>query len=150
MAIDSAAANGHLHVVQWLTSNLPALTPTTTAMDGAASAGHLSVVKFLHEATKEGCTTDAMDSAARRGHTEVREWIVPNNAWGNYNTAARAFSLPVCCSIAKQSPHIMHRVRRRRRVLTCGQVVMPHNLHSAASENRKAFFAIALSFTFLY
>lgn len=70
-AIDSAAANGHLYVVEWLTTNLPALAATTRAMDSAAHAGHFDVVRFLHEARDEGCTVDAMDSAASRGHLEV-------------------------------------------------------------------------------
>lgn len=71
-AIDSAALNGHLRIIEWLTVNVPALRGTTAAMDGAACAGHLEVVRFLHSHRSEGCTTEAMDSAARRGHIEVR------------------------------------------------------------------------------
>lgn len=71
-AIDSAAAHGHLNVVQWLTANVPGLASTTSAMDGAACAGHLNVVEFLHEARGEGCTVEAMDLASKRGHLEVR------------------------------------------------------------------------------
>ena len=72
-AIDSAAARGHLHVVQWLTANLPGLASTTMAMDCAACAGHLNVVKFLHKARDEGCTAEAMDLASKRGHLEVKK-----------------------------------------------------------------------------
>lgn len=72
-AINGAATNGHLEVVQWLTTNVPALAATTAAMDGAACAGHLDVVMFLHETRLEGCTTDAIDWAARKGHLEVWE-----------------------------------------------------------------------------
>lgn len=70
-AVDSAALNGHLRIIEWLTANVPALLGTTAAMDGAACAGHLEVVRFLHSHRSEGCTTEAMDSAARRGHVEV-------------------------------------------------------------------------------
>lgn len=71
-AIDSAAHNGHIQAVRWLTSNIPSLAATAAAMDGAACAGHLEVVKYLHEARGEGCTTEAMDAASRRGHFEVQ------------------------------------------------------------------------------
>ena len=41
------------------------------AMDWAAENGHMHVVQWLHENRKEGCTTDAMDYAARNGHLDV-------------------------------------------------------------------------------
>lgn len=72
-AIDSAALNGHLRIIEWLTDNVPALAATTAAMDGAACAGHLEVVRFLHAHRSEGGTAEAMDSAARRGHIEVQK-----------------------------------------------------------------------------
>jgi hypothetical protein len=40
------------------------------AMNGAACNGHLDVVQFLHEHRKEGCTIIAMNYAARNGHLD--------------------------------------------------------------------------------
>lgn len=73
-AMDLAAANGHLHVVQWLHENRSEGC-TTAAMDGAAEAGHLEVVEWLHENRSEGCTTAAMDGAAEAGHLLVVQWL---------------------------------------------------------------------------
>ncbi|KAE9087782.1 hypothetical protein PF007_g20240 [Phytophthora fragariae] len=73
-AMDGAAANGHMDVVQWLHRNRNEGC-TMDAMDSAAGNGHLDMVKWLHEHTKMGCTTKAMDAAARGGHLEVVKWL---------------------------------------------------------------------------
>lgn len=46
-ALDLATAEGHLHIVRFLTEtyHCPA---TTSAMDDAAWKGHLEVVRYLH------------------------------------------------------------------------------------------------------
>ena len=59
-AMDWAALNGHLPMVQWLHQNRTEGC-TTDAMDWAAMEGHLHVVQWLHENRTEGCTTDAMN-----------------------------------------------------------------------------------------
>lgn len=45
---------------------------STAAMDQAAKNGHLDVVQFLHYNRQEGCTGGAMDMASRNGYLEVR------------------------------------------------------------------------------
>jgi Ankyrin repeats (many copies) len=70
-AIDVAAENGHLRVVEWLHVNRTEGC-TTCAMDWAARNGHLAVVQWLHENRTEGCTTYAMDWASRRSAGGVR------------------------------------------------------------------------------
>ena len=65
-AMDSAARDGHIEVVQWLHENRSEGC-TTYAMDLAASNGHLEVVKWLHENRFEGCLTEAIDYAALFG-----------------------------------------------------------------------------------
>jgi hypothetical protein len=71
---DEAARNGQLHVVQWLHANRREGC-TKLAMDSAAANGHLATVQWLHENRREGCTTAAMDSAAANGHLQVVEWL---------------------------------------------------------------------------
>ncbi|KAE8990066.1 hypothetical protein PR003_g24627 [Phytophthora rubi] len=44
---------------------------TAAAMDGAAANGHMDVVQWLHHNRNEGCTMDAMDSAAGNGHLDM-------------------------------------------------------------------------------
>ncbi|RLN43697.1 hypothetical protein BBJ28_00013362 [Nothophytophthora sp. Chile5] len=80
-AMDGAAANGHLEVVQWLHANRTEGC-TTAAMDGAAVSGHLHVVQWLHANRSEGCTTLAMDGAATNGHLEVVQWLHANMSTG--------------------------------------------------------------------
>lgn len=75
-AMDGAAANGYLHVVQWLHHNRTEGC-TTNAMDIAAQNGHLNVVQWLHANRTEGCTTNTVDFAATNGWLEVVEWL-----WG--------------------------------------------------------------------
>ncbi|KAK1943499.1 putative ankyrin repeat protein [Phytophthora citrophthora] len=80
-AMDLASLNGHLETVKWLHANRKEGC-TTDAMDGAAASGHLHVVKWLHEHTSEGCTTDAMDRAAGGGHFEMLKWLHENRTEG--------------------------------------------------------------------
>ncbi|KAG1685609.1 hypothetical protein DVH05_007907 [Phytophthora capsici] len=80
-AMDLAAYNGYLETVKWLHANRKEGC-TTDAMDGAAASGHLHVVKWLHEHTDGGCTTDAMDNAASGGHFELLKWLHENRTEG--------------------------------------------------------------------
>ncbi|CAK4488733.1 unnamed protein product [Aphanomyces euteiches] len=65
-AIDNAATQGHLEIVQLLNS-LGNHEATTQAMDGAVQNKHFSVVQYLHAERSEGCTPAAMDGAALNG-----------------------------------------------------------------------------------
>ncbi|CAM9897369.1 unnamed protein product [Heterosigma akashiwo] len=80
----TAAANGHLALVEWLHANRTKGFGGfgKTAMDKAAGAGHLSVVKWLHANRSEGCTKKAMDGAAGAGHLDVVEWLHANRTEG--------------------------------------------------------------------
>ena len=49
-AIELAARNGHLHIIEWFHEIKPRTGDwTTLVMDWAAHRGHLEVVKWLHE-----------------------------------------------------------------------------------------------------
>uniref|UniRef100_A0AAV1UXA2 Ankyrin repeat protein n=1 Tax=Peronospora matthiolae TaxID=2874970 RepID=A0AAV1UXA2_9STRA len=73
-AMDGAAANGHLAVVQYL-HDQRAVGCTVKAMDSAARNGYLEVVRFLHTRRTEGCTVAAMNGAARNGHLDVVQFL---------------------------------------------------------------------------
>ncbi|TYZ52211.1 hypothetical protein PybrP1_008279, partial [[Pythium] brassicae (nom. inval.)] len=73
-AMDSAARNGNVEVLQSLHKRYPRASCTTRTMDLAAVNGHLTVVEWLHAHRREGCTTSAMDLAAANGHAEVVQW----------------------------------------------------------------------------
>ncbi|CAM9847764.1 unnamed protein product [Heterosigma akashiwo] len=51
-------------------------------MDSAAAAGHLSVVEFLHRARREGCTPWALRGAAQNGHLGTAVWLLENRQEG--------------------------------------------------------------------
>ncbi|RHY16336.1 hypothetical protein DYB36_006238 [Aphanomyces astaci] len=82
-AFDGACANGRIAVVTWLHLNRME-GGTSEAMDGAASNGHLDVVKFLHKHRhdKERCTPAALDHAAGHGHLAVVVWLHFNRSEG--------------------------------------------------------------------
>ncbi|GLE04940.1 hypothetical protein PINS_up013921 [Pythium insidiosum] len=80
-AMDGAARHGHLAVVEFLDSHRDEGC-TTAAMDDAAAHGHLEVVKYLHERRSEGCTTAAMDLAAEHGHLDVIKFLHTNRHEG--------------------------------------------------------------------
>lgn len=81
MAMDRAARNGHMEVVQWLHHNRSEGC-TTDAMNGAAEFGHLGIVQWLHENRTEGCTVRAIDYAANQGHLHVVQWLHENRTEG--------------------------------------------------------------------
>ncbi|RLN89877.1 hypothetical protein BBJ28_00019581 [Nothophytophthora sp. Chile5] len=97
-AMDGAAANNHLDVVQWLHNNR-AEGCSTDAMDLAGSNGHLEMVQWLHQHRTEGCSVRAMDLAASNGHLEMVQWLHQNRAEGctakAMNGAARGGHLAV-------------------------------------------------------
>ena len=62
--IDTAAAEGNLDLVIWITTNIPDAECTNRAMDYAAMYGNFEIVKWLHENRTEGCTTRAIDDSA--------------------------------------------------------------------------------------
>lgn len=80
-AMDYAAANDYFDVVRFLHEHRSEGC-TTRAMDSAALNGHLDVVQFLHEHRTEGCTTDAIDYAAREGHLDVIQFLFDNRSEG--------------------------------------------------------------------
>ncbi|KAK1943427.1 putative ankyrin repeat protein [Phytophthora citrophthora] len=86
IAMDAAAANGHLDVVKWLHVNY-SQGCTTRAMDLAACNGHLETVKKLHANRREGCTTKAMDGAGEYGHLHVVKWLHEHRSEGCTNEA---------------------------------------------------------------
>lgn len=79
--IDAGASNGHLRVVKWLHANLSEGF-TTQAMDGAAKNNHMEVVRWLHEHRTEGCTPSAMDYAAGNGHLKMVQWLHQHRSEG--------------------------------------------------------------------
>jgi hypothetical protein len=79
-AIDRAAANGHLVVVQWLHTNRTEGC-TTRAMDYASLKGHLEIVQYLNSVGKR-CTKEAMDMASKYGHLAVVQWLHTNRLEG--------------------------------------------------------------------
>lgn len=80
-AMDGAAANGHLDVVQWLHENRQEGC-SIRAMNHAALNGHLEVVKWLHEVRRGSCTNSAMDNAAKNGHLEMVKFLHFNRKEG--------------------------------------------------------------------
>ena len=48
------------------------------AMNWAAENGHLPVVQWLHANRQEGCTTLAINWAAKNGHLDIVQWLKEN------------------------------------------------------------------------
>ncbi|EFA76650.1 hypothetical protein PPL_09955 [Heterostelium album PN500] len=87
LAIDQAAMNGKLTIVQWLTENSKSGC-STDALDYAAERGHLNIVEYLHHNRVEGCTKRALNLAATNGHLEVVKFLHYNRSEGCTTAAA--------------------------------------------------------------
>ncbi|TMW61214.1 hypothetical protein Poli38472_013677 [Pythium oligandrum] len=74
-ALDEIAVHGTQELLQWALTTLPDAQLTTNAMDGAAANSHLKIVEYLHSERTEGCTTEAMNNAAGNGHLAVVEYL---------------------------------------------------------------------------
>ena len=69
-----ASKYGHLEIVQYLGGlNLAC---SSRAMDFAAYENHLDIVEWLHLNRSEGCSTDAIRYSARMGNLKVVEYLV--------------------------------------------------------------------------
>ncbi|OQS01236.1 ankyrin repeat-containing protein [Achlya hypogyna] len=105
LALDVAAAQGHLSAIQLLNHRRPLSStvatllrsvflswswPTdslwyihkasTAAMDLAAANGHLDVVKYLHAHRNEGCTAKAFEQAISHGHDNIVKFLASHYA----------------------------------------------------------------------
>ncbi|ETP30458.1 hypothetical protein F442_20558, partial [Phytophthora nicotianae P10297] len=85
IAIQIAAARGHLDVVKWMLlckhKKLAGIR-TRRTMDCAAESGDLEMVKWLHKNTRKTCSTPAMDRAASSGHLDVVQYLHENRSEG--------------------------------------------------------------------
>ncbi|KDO28668.1 hypothetical protein SPRG_06522 [Saprolegnia parasitica CBS 223.65] len=88
--LDNVAARGFLPLVRSLHAR--GVACSTSAMDAAASNGHVDVVEFLHVNRTEGCTTKALNGAISNGHLDVARFLIENRTEGAsiniLNTAA--------------------------------------------------------------
>lgn len=100
VAMDYAAAAGHLHIVQWLHYNRPEGC-TVRAMTDAAAAGHMDVVQWLHDNRTEGCVMTTMIWAARCGHDDMVKWIYANEWRGTEFEAIEMAIEEDCLDILK-------------------------------------------------
>ncbi|RLO07524.1 hypothetical protein DYB28_004232 [Aphanomyces astaci] len=65
---------------------------TTDAMDGAAANGHLAMVQYLHLHTTAGCTSSTVDKAIEHNHVHVAQWLVDRQLVQNYNSRHSMFA----------------------------------------------------------
>ncbi|OQR94221.1 hypothetical protein THRCLA_22248 [Thraustotheca clavata] len=86
-AMDWAAMQGHLHIVQYLHENHNSCT--VDAIDQAAKNGHFELVAFLCNNRKEGCTSNGYLWAATHGYVHIVRLLsfhYPHQQW-NYALA---------------------------------------------------------------
>ncbi|KAI9326803.1 hypothetical protein BDR26DRAFT_876596 [Obelidium mucronatum] len=76
-ALEAAALNGSLPVLEWLHENVALFSAENSkkislksAIDGAAGRGHLHVVQWLHCNRRDGASTWAVDRAAGSGYLD--------------------------------------------------------------------------------
>ncbi|KAL2915048.1 hypothetical protein HK105_205371 [Polyrhizophydium stewartii] len=77
-AVDWAARNGHIHVLEWFHHH-PEHSHLFSAstMDFAACAG-VKTMRWLHQHRPEGCTTQALASAAQTDDADAVSWLLAN------------------------------------------------------------------------
>ncbi|KDO21797.1 hypothetical protein SPRG_12615 [Saprolegnia parasitica CBS 223.65] len=81
IALERAATNGHLALVETLLAVVARSSLSVKALDAAAAGGHGAVVAALHAAGAP-CSTQALDSAARQGHLEVAAFLIQHRTEG--------------------------------------------------------------------
>lgn len=77
-ALENAAKNRHLHVLEWFLEKIPPQDWSAQIMTIAASTGNLDSVEWLHENVPNTCSYLAMDLAAGYGHLDIMEWFYRN------------------------------------------------------------------------
>ncbi|KAF0698107.1 Aste57867_11258 [Aphanomyces stellatus] len=82
--IESCACRGGVHA----TSDDSPFRGTTLAMDLAAQNGHLEMVQLLHRQPGAACSTEAMTGAIANGHMEVVAWLATHRTEGYCATDA--------------------------------------------------------------
>ncbi|KAH9115560.1 hypothetical protein AeMF1_010437 [Aphanomyces euteiches] len=95
--IDWAASAGRLDMVEYIyQATNGSMTTTTSAMDMAATNGHLNVLQWLHTHRQGRCTVAAVRGAAANGHLDVLAWFASvgihsiSSWWIEAMTAARS------------------------------------------------------------
>ncbi|EFA84635.1 hypothetical protein PPL_01625 [Heterostelium album PN500] len=78
-AMEAAAKNGRLQVLQWFYSRYTELSPNPHVMNVAAANGKLEIVKWLHENSNHGCTKIAMNKSKC---LETLRWLHENRTEG--------------------------------------------------------------------
>ncbi|EQC38139.1 hypothetical protein SDRG_04569 [Saprolegnia diclina VS20] len=81
IALERAAAHGHLALVKVLLAVVAPSSLSVKALDAAAAGGHICVVAALHAAGAP-CSTQALDSAARQGHLQVASFLIQHRTEG--------------------------------------------------------------------
>lgn len=78
--MDTAAEFGRYDIIQWC--HLRNYNCSSYAMDAAAENGHLKIVQFLHHYRNEGCSHRALDYAAENGHLYIVHFLHFNRTEG--------------------------------------------------------------------
>lgn len=92
-AIDKAAANNHLAILNWFHSNNYPVKYTEYAIDNAARYGHLMVLDwFKINGYPLKYTKEAIENAAGYGQVAVLDWFHSNNYPLKYTGDAIAFA----------------------------------------------------------
>ncbi|CAK4086550.1 unnamed protein product [Aphanomyces euteiches] len=73
-ALEGAAGNGHVHVVEWLLERQVGLE-AQNAINRAAQNGHLDILERLFNHGFRHCTAASFDRAAGGGHLQVLKWL---------------------------------------------------------------------------
>lgn len=80
-AVNMAAEAGNMEALLWLDEHYSQQW-TAAAMDHAARGGKLEVVEWMHRHRREGCSMNAIDWAAKAGHLDVVKWLHKNVSVG--------------------------------------------------------------------
>ncbi|TMW68231.1 hypothetical protein Poli38472_007903 [Pythium oligandrum] len=75
-ALECAAANGHLRVVQWLVANRCTECRSSEALNSAAYMDHLEIAQFLYREVRSSCSVvQALEHAEEGGAEETLAWL---------------------------------------------------------------------------
>jgi hypothetical protein len=75
--INTTIIYNRFELMKWMFENTQ-LKENEKAMDLAAKNGHLRIVEWLHFHRREGCTYEALNDASNGNHLDVVKWLILN------------------------------------------------------------------------
>lgn len=103
----TAAAHGHLHIIEWFEDTIEELSGITraNAQWDAAAYGHVHVLKYLMTVRGTGVNQHLLEMCAANGHLDILQLVFIHDK-------SSVVDIPALIKAAESQPHIVDWIRR--------------------------------------